>query len=176
MLTSVAFTFRERIMRYVSISPKPTPAHSKIFESAIRSPTFPIGPTSATSASASSPSAPSPPAAFYNHSINKVFHTYLLSRALHLIDVSLEVFSYLAVVMNLFQLQEVFNLETSWTLMFQQVWNLFQFLERLLRVMQDQSLECLLQVSEQIRPLWRLGPFQECLQVIVLLYVSTTNS
>jgi hypothetical protein len=79
-----------------------------------------MGPTSAASGSPpSSPSAPSPPA-FYIINFY-LYNPYLLRGSLYLINVGLETGSDVTVVVDLFQLQEVCELESIRLLVLEQV-------------------------------------------------------
>lgn len=104
---------------------------------------------------------------------NKCLNQYLLGgSALHLVNVALEALCDLRVVVHLLQLQKV--LEGS--VVFEQVGNLLELVEGLLAgVVQDELLEGLLQVAEEVAAGRRLSASQQVLQVVVLLYVGSSN-
>ena len=77
--------------------------------------------------------------------------------------------------MNLFQLQEILELQAIGHLMLEQVGNLLDLLETLIWEVQDQLLEHLLQMGVEVSSRGRLCSLQQILQVIVLLYVSATS-
>jgi len=106
---------------------------------------------------------------------NKCLKSYLLGgSALHLINVALETLCDLRVVVHVLQLQEVLDFEGA--VVFEQVGNLLELVERLLAgVVQDELLEGLLQVPEEVVAGCRLSASQEVLQVVVLLYVGSSN-
>ena len=104
---------------------------------------------------------------------NKCLNQYLLGgSALHLVNVALEALCDLRVVVHLLQLQKV--LEGA--VVFEQVGNLLELVEGLLAgVVQDELLEGLLQVAEEVAAGRRLSASQQVLQVVVLLYVGSSN-
>lgn len=77
--------------------------------------------------------------------------------------------------MNLFQLQEILELQAIGHLMLEQVGNLLDLLETLIWEVQDQLLEDLLQMGVEVSSRGRLCSLQQVLQVVVLLYVSATS-
>lgn len=104
---------------------------------------------------------------------NKCLTQYLLGgSALHLVNVALEALCDLRVVVHFLQLQKV--LEGA--VVFEQVGNLLELVEGLLAgVVQDELLEGLLQVAEEVAAGRRLSASQQVLQVVVLLYVGSSN-
>lgn len=77
--------------------------------------------------------------------------------------------------MDLFQLQEILELQAIGHLMLEQVGNLLDLLETLIWEVQDQLLEHLLQMGVEVSSRGRLCSLQQILQVVVLLHVSATS-
>ena len=77
--------------------------------------------------------------------------------------------------MDLFQLEEIIELQAIGHLMLEQVGNLLDLLETLIWEVQDQLLEDLLQMGVEVSSRGRLCSLQQVLQVVVLLHVSATS-
>ena len=77
--------------------------------------------------------------------------------------------------MDLFQLQEILELQAIGHLMLEQVGNLLDLLETLVWEVQDQLLEHLLQMRVEVCPRSRLCSLKQVLQVVVLLHVSAAS-